>query len=66
MRGTRFKSEFKIEAIKQIKECGDGFVKVLNRLDVSDKSLYVWLKQNPKNQQTLNISLALRSHIALA
>jgi transposase len=45
MKGTRYTAEFKAEAIKQITERGHGVVEVANRLGVSDKSLYVWLKQ---------------------
>lgn len=45
MSGTRYTAEFKAEAVKQVTERGHGVVEVANRLGVSDKSLYVWLKQ---------------------
>ena len=45
MRGTRYTSEFKAEAIKQVVERGHGVVDVAKRLGVSDKSLYGWLRQ---------------------
>ena len=49
MSGTRYTAEFKAEAIKQITERGHGVVEVLKRLGVSDKRLYVWLKQRQDN-----------------
>ncbi len=45
MKGTRYTAEFKVEAVKQITERGHGVVEVAHRLGVSDKSLYVWIKQ---------------------
>ena len=49
MSGTRYTAEFKAEAIKQITERGHGVVEVLKRLGVSDKRLYLWLKQRQDN-----------------
>src|SRR5665647_539652 len=46
MKSIRYTAEFKAEAIKQITERGHGVVEVSKRLGVSDKSLYVWLKQS--------------------
>lgn len=46
MKNARFTAEFKAEAIKQITERGHGVVEVSKRLGVSDKSLYLWLKQS--------------------
>lgn len=45
MSGIRYTAEFKAEAVKQVTERGHGVVEVANRLGISDKSLYVWLKQ---------------------
>lgn len=45
MKGSRYTAEFKAEAVKQIIERGRRVVEVAQRLGVSDKSLYVWLKQ---------------------
>ena len=45
MKGTRYTAEFKVEAVKQVIERGHGVVEVAQRLGVSDKSLYVWVKQ---------------------
>ena len=45
MKGTRYTAEFKAEAVKQVTERGHGVVEVAHRLGVSDKSLYVWIKQ---------------------
>ncbi|WP_148207894.1 transposase [Methylotenera mobilis] len=44
MRDKRYTAEFKAEAVKQITERGHSVVEVSNRLGVSDKSLYAWLK----------------------
>lgn len=46
MKSARYTPEFKAEAIKQITERGHGVVEVSKRLGVSDKSLYLWLKQS--------------------
>ena len=46
MKNARYTAEFKAEAIKQITERGHGVVDVSKRLGVSDKSLYLWLKQS--------------------
>lgn len=46
MKSIRYTAEFKAEAIKQITERGHGVLEVSKRLGVSDKSLYVWLKQS--------------------
>jgi len=45
MKSMRHTDEFKAEAVKQITERGYGVLEVAQRLGVSDKSLYVWLKQ---------------------
>ncbi|MEB0032453.1 transposase [Undibacterium sp. RTI2.1] len=50
-----YTTEFKIEAVKQIDERGHSVVDVSKRLGVSDKSLYLWVKQyetpsNPAKQ----------------
>ena len=41
----RYTAEFKAEAVKQITERGHAVAEVATRLGISDKSLYVWLKQ---------------------
>ncbi|MQR02795.1 IS3 family transposase [Glaciimonas sp. GS1] len=46
MGNNRYTAEFKAEAIKQITERGHGVVEVSKRLGISDKSLYLWLKQS--------------------
>lgn len=45
MSKVRYTAEFKAEAIKQITERGHGVLEVSKRLGVTDKSLYLWLKQ---------------------
>jgi len=49
MKTARYTSEFKTEAVKQITERGHGVLEVSKRLGVSDKSLYLWLKQSKGN-----------------
>ena len=46
MKSARYTPEFKAEAIKQITERGHGVLDVSKRLGVSDKSIYLWLKQS--------------------
>lgn len=41
----RFPEEFKIEAVKQVTERGHRVAEVAARLDVSQHSLYAWIKQ---------------------
>ena len=50
MKATRFTAQFKAEAIKQVLDRGHSVQDVANRLGVSDKSLYLWLRQ-AKDQQ---------------
>jgi transposase len=49
MSSKRYTAEFKAEAVKQVTERGYGVVEVSKRLGISDKSLYVWLKQSPQH-----------------
>lgn len=41
----RFPEEFKIAAVKQITERGHRVAEVATRLDVSQHSLYAWMKR---------------------
>jgi transposase len=64
MKNARYTDEFKAEAIKQITERGHGVLDVSKRLGVSDKSLYLWLKQNreqvsPKSQDIVSLKQEL-------
>lgn len=59
MRKSRFTEEFKAEAIKQVTERGHKVVDVAQRLGVSDKSLYLWIRQsNGKQSSSSNDSVA--------
>lgn len=49
MSSKRYTAEFKAEAVKQVTERGHGVIEVSKRLGISDKSLYVWLKQSPQH-----------------
>ncbi len=45
MSNKRYTEEFKVEAVKQITERGYRVQDVATRLDVSQHSLYAWIKQ---------------------
>lgn len=45
MSNSKYTAEFRAEALKQITERGHSVQDVAKRLGVSDKSLYLWLKQ---------------------
>ena len=45
MSGKRYPEEFKIEAVKQITDRGYKVGEVANRLGVTTKSLYDWIKR---------------------
>jgi transposase len=66
MGNARYTAEFKTEAIKQITERGHGVLEVSKRLGVSDKSLYLWLKQ-PRTQASPNAPnlMALKLELSL-
>jgi transposase len=46
MKRARYPVEFKAEAVKQVTDRGHGVVEVAQRLGVSDKSLYQWVRQS--------------------
>jgi len=48
---TRFPEEFKIEAVKKITERGHRVEEVAARLDVSQQSLYAWIKRYIKTPE---------------
>ena len=50
MKRVSYTAEFKAEAVKQVIERGHGVVEVSNRLGVSDKSLYLWVRQAKERQ----------------
>ena len=61
MKGIRYTTEFKVEALKQITERGHGVVEVAKRLGVSDKSLYKWLREaDLQKQPQFSKDVALR------
>ena len=45
MKGIRYTAEFKAEAIKQITERGHNTTDVAERLGISTKSIYKWIKE---------------------
>ena len=50
MKRVSYTAEFKAEAVKQVIERGHGVVEVASRLGVSDKSLYLWVRQAKERQ----------------
>jgi transposase len=65
MKSVRYAAEFKAEAVKQVTERGHAVVEVAQRLDVSDKSLYVWIKKARQQSTPLTGDVvALRSELA--
>lgn len=50
MKRVRYPAEFKAEAVRQVTERGHGVVEVAQRLGVSDKSLYLWVRQAKEQQ----------------
>jgi transposase len=66
MSRVRYTTEFKAEAVKQVTERGHGVVEVSKRLGISDKSLYVWLKQSQQRSgaPAKDDVLALKSELS--
>ena len=50
MKRVSYTAEFKAEAVKQVIERGHDVVEVSSRLGVSDKSLYLWVRQARQRQ----------------
>nr|CBA32513.1 Putative transposase ykgN [Curvibacter putative symbiont of Hydra magnipapillata] len=50
MKRLRYPAEFKAEAAKQVTERGHGVVDVAKRMGMSDKSLYLWVRQAQEQQ----------------
>jgi len=44
----RFTAEFKAEAVKQVTDRGYSVAEVSDRLGISTKSLYLWLRQSKR------------------
>jgi len=51
MSGKRYTEEFKIEAIKQVTDRGYSVLDVADRLGVTTKSLYEWIKRYGDNAE---------------
>jgi len=49
MSGKRYTEEFKIEAVKQVTDRGYSVLDVAERLGVTTKSLYDWIKRYGDN-----------------
>lgn len=51
MSGKRYTEEFKIEAVKQVTDRGYSVADVADRLGVTTKSLYDWIKRYGENAE---------------
>ena len=51
MSGKRYTEEFKVEAVKQVTDRGYSVADVAERLGVTTKSLYDWIKQYGDNAE---------------
>ena len=51
MSGKRYTEEFKIEAVKQVTDRGHSVLDVAERLGVTTKSLYDWIKRYGENAE---------------
>ena len=51
MSGKRYPEEFKIEAVKQVTDRGYSVLDVADRLGVTTKSLYEWIKRYGDNAE---------------
>jgi len=51
MSGKRYTEEFKIEAVKQVTDRGYSVLDVADRLGVTTKSLYEWIKRYGDNAE---------------
>ncbi|MGL0120735.1 IS3 family transposase [Salmonella enterica subsp. enterica] len=52
MSGKRYPEEFKIEAVKQVVDCGYSVSSVATRLDITTHSLYAWIKKYGPDSST--------------
>lgn len=65
MKRVRYPAEFKAEAVKQVIERGHGVVDVAKRLGMSDKSLYLWVRQAQEQQGSTGGDMAqLRAEVS--
>lgn len=65
MKRVRYPAEFKAEAVKQVIERGHGVVDVAKRLGMSDKSLYLWVRQAQEQQGSIGGDMAqLRAEVS--
>ncbi len=55
MKRKRYTEEFKSEAIKQVTERGYSVADVSERLGISTKSLYVWLRSAGKRRSAKDV-----------
>ncbi len=63
MSGKRYTEEFKIEAVKQVADRGYSVLDVAERLGVTTKSLYDWIKRYGNNAEQYQSAKAQESEI---
>ena len=63
MSGKRYNESFKIEAVKQVTECGHSVSDVANRLGITTKSLYGWKEKYGKGLEAYEKTRAAQDEI---
>lgn len=63
MSGKRYTEEFKIEAVKQVTDRGYSVLDVAERLGVTTKSLYDWIKRYGNNAEQYQSAKAQEGEI---
>jgi transposase len=53
LKRKKYSEEFKAEALRQVLERGYSVLEVSRRLGISDKSMYLWMKQAKKSPTEL-------------
>ena len=65
MSNQRYSKEFKDEAVKQVRERGYSAQEVARRIEVSPKSLYLWVKRSRGGHATSEVDVVQRENVRL-
>lgn len=60
MKRVGYTAEVKADAVKQVIERSQGVVEVSNQLGVSDKSLYLWVRQAKELQRVGSAAILMK------
>lgn len=63
MSGKCYPDEFKIEAVKQVVDRGHSVSSVATRLDITNHSLYAWIKKYGPDSSTDNAQSDVQAEI---